>query len=123
MSSFDDPPIGSWVRISVMEFGPVIAFVYLDAQAGLSAKGGVEGKMETGMTVRYPVGAPWIALDAAECKRLELPAIPPWLHHYGLPVCSSSSLVMTPIDEGPPTDSSTAIGSGHDGRDAVGGRR
>ncbi len=78
-----EPPLNAWVRIPLPHFGEVIAFAYVDPQAGISAKGGPEGSAYNAVTVRYPVSAPWIALDEAERRRLALPDVPDWLHFYG----------------------------------------
>jgi hypothetical protein len=81
--------MGRWVELLGPAFGgePFIGFAYVDRAAGLSAKGDrasapnlVDGPT---MTVRLPMRLAWRTLDAAECTSRNLPAKPPWLHHFG----------------------------------------
>jgi hypothetical protein len=66
---------------------PFLGFVYLDPQAGLSAKGGRAGDVtqveRPGLTVRLPIGAPGRVLDEDEVAKRALPASPSWLSFYG----------------------------------------
>ncbi len=81
-----NPPIGSWSRISLPQMGTIIAFVYVDPEAGVSAKGGPDGSDVANaslMTVRWPVSSPWVALNDEECRARSLPAVPLWLQSYG----------------------------------------
>jgi hypothetical protein len=80
-------PFGRWVLIDRMPEEPVIAFVYLDAHAGPSAKGGLASDMNLATmpsrTVRLSPTVKLSELDDAECAARKLPANPTWLSHYG----------------------------------------
>jgi hypothetical protein len=69
-------PFGKWVSIDLQQGAPVVAFVYLDAQAGPSARGG-------SITVRLSPAFQLTELSAAEIEARHLPARPEWLHYYG----------------------------------------
>jgi len=82
----------SWIELALpdppwSEPEPFVGFVYLDDQAGLSAKGGRAGDPALAarpvLTVRLPIGVPSRILDGAEAAGRGLPARPDWLHHYG----------------------------------------
>jgi hypothetical protein len=63
---------------------PFVGFVYLDAQAGLSAKGWREAEaLACKLTVRLPIGVPSRILDDAEATARGLPVAPDWLRAYG----------------------------------------
>lgn len=74
-----DPP---WEQLE-----PFVGFVYLDPQAGLSAKGGRAGDptaaAKPSLTVRLPIGVPGRVLPDDEAEGRGLPATPGWLHHFG----------------------------------------
>jgi hypothetical protein len=80
-------PFGRWVLIDRMPEEPVIAYVYLDAHAGPSAKGGLASDMNLATmpsrTVRLSPTVKLSELDDAECAARKLPANPTWLSHYG----------------------------------------
>lgn len=84
--------IGRWVRISLGDRwphpAPFVGFVYLDRQAGLSAKGGPEGSADLaerpGHTLRLPLpDATPQPLSLEEVARLALPVAPAWLSIFG----------------------------------------
>ena len=63
---------------------PFVGLVYLDPQAGLSAKGWRAGEPAGGaLVVRLPIGVPGRVLDEAEVAARGLPATPPWLAEAG----------------------------------------
>lgn len=66
---------------------PFVGFVYVDAQAGLSAKGGPadDATLATSprLTVRLPIGVPSRVLSAEDARARGLPDAPPWVAHYG----------------------------------------
>jgi len=81
-----------WIELSLPDppwpsSEPFIGFVYLDAQAGLSAKGGRAGDPDLierpSLTVRLPIGAPGRMLTADDVRGRGLPAAPSWLSVYG----------------------------------------
>src|SRR5437870_5758866 len=66
---------------------PIVAFVYLDAHAGPSAKGGLESESQLATmpsrTVRLSAQTALRELTDAEVAARKLPVPPPWLEHYG----------------------------------------
>ena len=78
-----------WVLLELPETpwpggAPFIGLVYVDPQAGLSAKGWRDGAPdESKLTVRLPIGAPGRILTDDEVASRGLPAEPAWLVHYG----------------------------------------
>jgi hypothetical protein len=64
-----------------------LGYVYVDPDAGLSAKGDRASVAELverpTFTVRLPMGFPFRPLTAEEVSARGLPAQPPWLVHYG----------------------------------------
>lgn len=63
---------------------PFVGFVYLDREAGLSAKGWAASAPEqVGLTVRLPLGVPGRVLADDEVAARGLPARPDWLDVYG----------------------------------------
>ncbi len=81
-----------WVELQLpeppwAEPEPFVGLVYLDAEAGLSAKGGRAGDPtaaeQPSLTVRLPIGVPGRVLSAEEVAARALPAAPGWLHHFG----------------------------------------
>lgn len=87
-ASVDGTALGHWIELALPDapWGrpvPFVGFVYLDPQAGLSAKGGPADQPDAppSLTVRLPIGVPGRVLTAAE--RGARPAIPAWVEHYG----------------------------------------
>lgn len=80
-------PYGRWVLIDRMPEEPIIAFVYLDAHAGPSAKGGLASDLQLATmpsrTVRLAATTKLHELDDAEVAARKLPPTPAWLAHYG----------------------------------------
>lgn len=81
-----------WVELALPEppwttGAAFVGFVYLDAEAGMSAKGGPSDDpgLATAprLTVRLPIGVPSRILDDAEVQARGLPAAPPWLAGFG----------------------------------------
>ena len=66
---------------------PIVAFVYLDAHAGPSAKGGLESEAQLATmpsrTVRLAPATVLRELTDAEVAARKLPVPPPWLAHFG----------------------------------------
>ncbi len=63
---------------------PFVGLVYLDAQAGLAARGWRETAPDGGgLTVRMPIGVPGRVLTDDEAEARGLPAEPPWLAAFG----------------------------------------
>lgn len=63
---------------------PFVGFVYLDAEAGLSARGwAAAAPADAGLTVRLPIGVPGRILAADEVEARGLPATPAWLDACG----------------------------------------
>ncbi len=90
--ALDGTALLRWVELELpeppwREREPFLGFVYLDPQAGLSAKGGRAGdasQVESpSLTVRLPIGVPGRILDEDEVARRGLPASPSWLSFYG----------------------------------------
>lgn len=80
--------LGRWVRFELAQVkpGPWLGFVYFDAQAGLSIKGGPESSDLIELpayTIRLPIELKWSIVDHREAEALRLPAVPSWLRHYG----------------------------------------
>ncbi|EYF05085.1 DUF2314 domain-containing protein [Chondromyces apiculatus] len=80
-------PIGAWIRVRMPDL-TFVGFTYLDARAGLSAKGMAEEHVGNasapGVTLRLPMpGIPWEELDGAAVERLGLPETPDWLEFFG----------------------------------------
>jgi hypothetical protein len=80
-------PFGRWVAIEGLGAEPIIGFVYMDAQAGPSAKGGFASDRELAQrpshTVRLSPNISVRELSAAELAARALPAKPDWLAIYG----------------------------------------
>ena len=80
-------PYGRWVLIDRMPEEPIIGFVYLDAHAGPSAKGGLAGEQTIATmpsrTVRLAPTMSIHELTDADVAARGLPAEPSWLSHYG----------------------------------------
>ncbi|HVK72301.1 MAG TPA: hypothetical protein VM734_03245 [Kofleriaceae bacterium] len=92
VAAVDGTALLRWVELDLPEppwdeHEPFVGFVYLDAQAGLSAKGGRKGDPDhverPGLTVRLPIGVPGRVLPADEARARGLPERPGWLVHYG----------------------------------------
>jgi len=88
----DASALGRWVEIALGEppwtsGARFVGFGYLDALAGLSAKGGAadDPTLATAprLTVRLPIGADSRVLDEDEARARGLPAVPAWLDGYG----------------------------------------
>ncbi|HVV88591.1 MAG TPA: hypothetical protein VHE35_36355, partial [Kofleriaceae bacterium] len=63
---------------------PFVGLVYVDAQAGLSAKGWrASAPLDDRLTVRLPIGVPGRVLADDEVAARGLPAAPDWLEAYG----------------------------------------
>jgi hypothetical protein len=78
--------LGNWVELQVPweHSEPFVGYVYMDSDAGLSAKGDRAGSQPLGTCiVRLPMPFPWRVLDSAEISNAGLPAVPEWLKHYG----------------------------------------
>jgi hypothetical protein len=75
------------LRVPGAAFGNICGFVYFDAQAGLSVRGGPEGDKDLAalppMTFRMPMGELVRALSDDEAAGRGLPVPPSWLEHYG----------------------------------------
>ncbi|CAN5304726.1 hypothetical protein BH11MYX1_BH11MYX1_10060 [soil metagenome] len=80
-------PFGSWVMIDRLPDEPVIAFVYLDAHAGPSAKGGLASQHDLAVmpsrTIRLSPQVVLRELSAAELGARALPSRPTWVEQYG----------------------------------------
>lgn len=81
-----------WIELALPdppwpEPDPFVGFVFLDAEAGLSTKGGRAGDPSLAerptLTVRLPIGVPSRLLTADEVRDRNLPAIPAWLAAHG----------------------------------------
>lgn len=84
----DGDALGRWVEIALPDapWGrpvPFVGYVYMDWQAGMSAKGGPADRPDDppSLTVRLPIGAPSRVLDAAEVGARVTP--PAWVAHFG----------------------------------------
>jgi hypothetical protein len=81
-------PFGRWVSIDGLPGEPIIAFVYLDPDAGPSAKGGHPSDPNLAtrptLTVRLGIGGMTMhELSDDDVRTRKLPARPEWLVHYG----------------------------------------
>jgi hypothetical protein len=89
-------PVGRWIRVHLPNVGlegdTLVAFTYLDSQAGFSAAGDAvkagSGTAPGGAGDRVIVRLSkdperWEALDEADAVGLGLPSRPEWLDHYG----------------------------------------
>ncbi len=80
-------PYGRWVLIDRMPEEPIIGFVYLDAHAGPSAKGGLASELSIATmpsrTVRLAATITMHELSDAEAAARRLPPQPSWLASYG----------------------------------------
>jgi hypothetical protein len=80
-------PYGRWVLIDRMPEEPIIGFVYLDAHAGPSAKGGLASERTIATmpsrTVRLSPTLAIHELTEADVAARGLPVQPGWLAHYG----------------------------------------
>lgn len=81
-----------WVELALPEppwsgGAPFVGFVYLDPQAGLSAKGGPADDAALAdaprLTVRLPIGVPGRVLPDGERATRGLPPAPSWLDRFG----------------------------------------
>lgn len=84
----DGDALGRWVEIALPDApwgrpAPFVGYVYMDWQAGMSAKGGPADRPDDppSLTVRLPIGAPSRVLDAAEVGARVTP--PAWVAHFG----------------------------------------
>ena len=80
-------PVCTWVRMSLPGFPSFIGFTYVDAQAGLSAKGGPreEAKLAEApsVTIRLPMpGVRCQPLPEDEIRQLGLPRMPSWVEEF-----------------------------------------
>jgi hypothetical protein len=91
-TAVDGAALLRWVELQLPEppwtqLEPFLGFVYLDPQAGLSAKGGRAGDESQvdrpSLTVRLPIGVPGRILDEDERAKRGLPETPSWLSHFG----------------------------------------
>ena len=91
-TSVDGAALLRWVELQLpeppwTEAEPFVGFVYLDPQAGLSAKGGRTGDQthieRPALTVRLPIGVPGRVLGEEEALTRGLPTTPAWLSFYG----------------------------------------
>jgi hypothetical protein len=91
-TAVDGTALGHWVELQLpeppwTELEPFVGFVYLDAQAGLSAKGGRAGDpahaAQPSLTVRLPIGVPARVLTGDEAAARGLPVAPGWLAGFG----------------------------------------
>ncbi|HEY1187878.1 MAG TPA: hypothetical protein VGE74_09485, partial [Gemmata sp.] len=76
--------VGTWVRMEIPGQGTFVGFTYVDAQAGFSAKGWL-GDGPPGVpavTVRLPLGVPWIELAADEVAAQKLDTPPGWVAQF-----------------------------------------
>ncbi|NLF68239.1 MAG: DUF2314 domain-containing protein [Candidatus Anammoximicrobium sp.] len=81
-------PVGAWLRLDLPGQPGLIAFTYLDRQAGFFAQGRtIEGAMldrKAATILRLPLpGVCWQPLSAAEVRALGLDTPPNWLQGYG----------------------------------------
>lgn len=88
----DGTALGHWVELALPEppwshGAAFVGFVYLDGQAGMSAKGGAADDAALAsaptLTVRLPIGVDSRVLDGDEVRARGLPAVPDWVVHYG----------------------------------------
>ncbi len=91
-SPVDGAALLRWVELELpeppwAEREPFLGFVYLDAEAGLSARGGRASDADVverpSLTVRLPIGVPGRVLPDDEARTRGLPAAPAWLAAYG----------------------------------------
>ncbi len=91
-TSVDGAAVLRWIELELpeppwREREPFLGFVYVDPQAGLSAKGGRAGDPQQAeqpsLTVRLPIGVPGRVLGDDEAGGRGLPATPSWLPHFG----------------------------------------
>jgi len=82
-------PLGRWVWMELpWELKErFLGYVYVDPDAGLSAKGGPESAAQIAelptYTVRLPLQLPILSLTPKEISKRALPRIPTWLEYYG----------------------------------------
>lgn len=86
MNVLDGAALGHWIELALPDApwpggAPFVGFVYLDAQAGLSAKGGPKG--EPTLTVRLPIGVDGRVIPDDEAAARGLADAPAWLEAYG----------------------------------------
>lgn len=86
--TLDGTALGHWVELALPEPPwsrpvPFVGYVYLDASAGLSAKGGPadEPAAAPSLTVRLPIGVPSRVMTDAEAAPRATP--PAWIDSYG----------------------------------------
>ncbi|MBK9030140.1 MAG: hypothetical protein IPL61_02175 [Myxococcales bacterium] len=86
----DGAALGHWVELVLPEppwkrAVPFVGFVYMDWEAGMSAKGGPADRPDDppSLTVRLPIGAPSRILTADEVAASGRPTAPPWVEHFG----------------------------------------
>lgn len=80
-------PTGTWIQMNLPGFPTFIGFTYVDAEAGLSAKGGPRDDSNLAempsMTVRLPMpGVASKALSPEEVEGLRLPKMPTWVEEF-----------------------------------------
>src|SRR6185503_9364270 len=97
-------PFGSWVMIDRLPDEPIVAFVYLDAHAGPSAKGGLASERDLARmpsrTVRLSADTQLRELAPDEIAAYRLPAQPDWLRTYGPQPAPQSPWHRDPLLEG-----------------------
>lgn len=88
----DGNALQRWVELALPEppwtgGAAFVGFVYMDWQAGMSAKGGAADDPAVAtaprLTVRLPIGVDGRVLDDDELRARGLPDLPPWLEAYG----------------------------------------
>jgi hypothetical protein len=80
-------PVCAWVRMNLPGFPTFIGFTYVDAEAGISAKGGNREDPNLaeapGMTVRLPMpGVRCEPLPEEEIRQMGLPGMPTWVEEF-----------------------------------------
>jgi hypothetical protein len=80
-------PVGAWVRLELAGLDPVVAFTYVDPQAGFSAGGWAlkDGALERSRRIIVRLGGapwPWAALTAEEEASFDLEAQPSWVAQF-----------------------------------------
>ncbi len=80
-------PVCTWVRMSIPGFPSFIGFTYVDAEAGISAKGGNQEDANfvesPSLTVRLPMpGVRCELLPEEEIGKLGLPRMPTWVEEF-----------------------------------------
>jgi hypothetical protein len=82
-------PFGRWVSIDRLTTESIIAYVYLDPQAGPSAKGALASEPDPATRTSHTVRLSDVTtrhmreLSDEEVRARKLPAQPPWLVHFG----------------------------------------